>query len=64
MTATEIQAVETHIANLRRTHSGDINHGFYERRGRALQGRAINGFLQRLGSDLLRRGGGLLARFR
>ena len=64
MTATEIQAVESHVANLRRTHSGDIDHGFYERRGRALQGRAMHDLLARAGSGLVRRTGDLVARFR
>ncbi len=64
MNSIEMQTVETHMANLRRTHSGDIDHGFYEMRGRALQGRALHDLFVRAGSGLMRRAGDLVVSFR
>ncbi len=64
MNSIEMQAVETHVASLRRTRSGDIDHGFYERRGRAIQGRAVHDLLARAGSRLIRHACDLVARFR
>ena len=64
MNAIEMQAIETHVANVRRTHSGDIDHGFYERRGREIQARAVHDVLARAGSAMVRQVGDLVARFR